>query len=106
MLTSAGGIPVAVEVFKGSTGDPATVASQVSKLKDRFGLAHVAVAGDRGMLTKARIRDDLKPAGLDWITALRGPAIRALTAEGAIQPTLSGETDMAEITSRTTPASG
>ena len=99
VLTSAGGIPVAVEVFKGSTGDPATVASQVSKLKDRFGLAHVAVAGDRGMLTKARIRDDLKPAGLDWITALRGPAIRALTAEGAIQPTLSGETDMAEITS-------
>ena len=58
------------------------------------------------MITKARIRDDLKPAQLDWITALRGPAIPALTAEGAIQPTLFDETDMAEITPPATPASG
>jgi Transposase DDE domain len=99
VLTTTGGIPVAVEVFKGSAGDPATLASQVKKLKQRFGLAHVAVVGDRGMLTKARIRNDLKPAELDWITALRGPAIRALMAEGAIQPTLFDEQDMAEITS-------
>jgi hypothetical protein len=99
VLTTAGGIPVAVEVFKGSTGDPATLASQVTKLKQRFGLAHVAVVGDRGMLTKARIREDLKPAELDWITALRGPAIRALMTEGAIQPTLFDQQDMAEITS-------
>jgi len=99
VLTTAGGIPVAVEVFKGNTGDPATVGSQVTKLKERFGLAHVAVVGDRGMLTKARIRDDLKPAELDWITALRGPAIKALISQGAIQPTLSGQQDMAEITS-------
>jgi hypothetical protein len=99
VLTTSGGIPVAVEVFKGATGDPATLASQVTKLKQRFGLAHVAVAGDRGMLTKARIRDDVKPANLDWITALRGPAIKALMAEGAIQPTLFDEQDPAEITS-------
>jgi hypothetical protein len=51
------------------------------------------------MLTRARIKDDLGPAQLDWITALRGPAIRALIAEGAIQPTLFDEADMAEITS-------
>jgi Transposase DDE domain len=99
VLATTGGIPVAVEVFKGSTGDPATLASQVNKLKQRFGLAHVAVVGDRGMLTKARIRDDLKPAELDWITALRGPQVRALMAEGAIQPTLFDTQDMAEITS-------
>ena len=99
VLATTGGIPVAVEVFTGNTGDPSTLASQVTKLKQRFGLAHVAVVGDRGMLTKARIRDDLKPAELDWITALRGPAIRALMTEGAIQPTLFDETDMAEITS-------
>jgi hypothetical protein len=98
VLTTTAGIPVAVEVFKGSTGDPATLASQVKKLKERFGLSHVAVVGDRGMLTKARIRDDLKPAELDWITALRGPAIKALLAEGAIQPTLFDDTSMAEIT--------
>src|SRR5215467_14535145 len=99
VLTAAGGIPVAVEVFKGNTGDPSTLAAQVTKLKERFGLAHVAIVGDRGMLTKARIKDDLKPAKLDWITALRGPAIRTLMAHGAIQPTLFDEQDMAEITS-------
>ena len=65
VLTTTAGIPVAVEVFKGSTCDPATLASQVKKLKQRFGLAHVAVAGGRGMLTKAWIRDDVKPAELD-----------------------------------------
>jgi hypothetical protein len=99
VLTTAGGIPVAVEVFKGSTGDPTTVGAQVTKLKQRFSLTHVAVVGDRGMLTKARIKDDLRPAELDWITALRGPAIRALISQGAIQPTLFDRTDMAEITS-------
>jgi hypothetical protein len=99
VLTTTEGVPVAVEVFKGNTGDPATLASQVTKLKQRFGLAHLAVVGDRGMLTKARIRDDLQPAQLDWITALRGPAIKALISQGAIQPTLFDETDMAEITS-------
>ena len=51
------------------------------------------------MITKARIKDDLKPANLDWVTALRGPAIRALMTQGTIQPTLFDETDMAEITS-------
>jgi hypothetical protein len=99
VLTTTGGIPVAVEVFKGATGDPATLASQVTKLKQRFGLGHVALVGDRGMITKARIRDDLRPAQLDWVTALRGPAIKALMTEGAIQPTLFDDTDMAEITS-------
>jgi hypothetical protein len=99
VLTTAEGIPVAVQVFKGNTGDPATLADQVKKLKQRFGLAHVALVGDRGMITKARIKDDLKPAQLDWVTALRSPAIKALMAEGAIQPTLFDDTDMAEITS-------
>ena len=99
VLATAGGIPVAVEVFKGATGDPATLASQVTRLKRRFGLARVALAGDRGMITRARIKDDLQPAGLDWITALRGPAIKALMPGGAIQPALSDDTGMAEITS-------
>jgi hypothetical protein len=98
VLTATEGIPVAVEVFKGSTSDPATLAGQVNKLKQRFGLGHVAVVGDRGMITKARIRDDLQPAELDWVTALRGPAIKALISQGAIQPTLFDEADMAEIT--------
>src|SRR2546430_1474260 len=99
VLTTSAGIPVAVQVFKGNTGDPATLADQVKKLRQRFGLTHVALVGDRGMITKARIKDDLRPAELDWVTALRGPAIAALMAGGAIQPSLFDEQDMAEITS-------
>ena len=38
LLTSKDGIPVAIEVFAGNTGDPTTVASPVTKVKDRFGI--------------------------------------------------------------------
>ena len=65
LLTSKDGIPVAIEVFAGNTGDPATVAAQVTKLKDRFGITRVVLVGDRGMLTTARLREDVAPAGLD-----------------------------------------
>src|SRR6516225_8301610 len=58
LLTSPEGIPVAIEVFPGNTGDPATVASQVGRLKDRFGIQKVVLVGDRGMLTSARIEDE------------------------------------------------
>jgi transposase len=68
--------------FEGNTGDPSTVGNQIAKLKERFGLKRVVMVGDRGMITEARIKDDLKPAGIDWITALRAPAIRQLAAEG------------------------
>jgi hypothetical protein len=97
LLTSKDGIPVAVEVFEGNTADPATVASQVSKLRERFGLAHVVLVGDRGMLTKARIDADVAPAGLEWVTALRAPSVKALVAAGAIQLSLFDQTDLAEI---------
>ena len=99
LLTSTGGVPVAIEVFAGNTGDPATVAAQVSKLKDRFGLARVVLVGDRGMLTAARLREDVGPAGLDWITALRAPQVKALVRDGALQLSLFDEVDLAEISS-------
>jgi hypothetical protein len=99
LLTSPGGIPVAIEVFKGNTGDPATVAAQVTKVKDRFGIEKVVLAGDRGMLTAARLREDVAPAGLDWITALRAPQVKALVRGGDLQLTLFDTQDLAEITS-------
>ena len=99
LLCVADGCPVAVEVFEGNTADPATVAAQVAKLKQRFRLRHVVLVGDRGMLTAARIEQTLRPAGLDWITALRGPAIRQLAEAGALQFSLFDTRDMAEITS-------
>jgi len=85
-------------VFEGSTGDPATLAAQIDKLKRRFGLAHVVLVGDRGMITQARLDADIKPAKLDWITALRAPAIRALLDAGAFQLSLFDERDLAAIT--------
>ena len=99
LLTSPEGIPVAIEVFQGSTGDPKTVASQADKVKDRFGITRVVLAGDRGMLTAARLREDVRPAGLDWITALRAPQVKNLVRDGALQLTLFDQTDLAEITS-------
>jgi len=100
LMCTPEGCPVAVEVFEGNLGDPTTLANQVKKLRARFRLKRIVLVGDRGMITKARIDADLKPAGLDWITALRAPAIKALAAEGGpLQLSLFDERDMAEIVS-------
>jgi len=100
MLCNAEGCPVSVQVFEGNTGDPKTLAPQIRKIKERFGLKRITLVGDRGMLTEARLREDIRPEdGLDWITALRGPAIRGLVTSGALQLSLFDEKDMAEIES-------
>src|SRR6202040_1267298 len=100
LLCAADGCPVAVEVFEGNTADPMTLSAQIDKLKQRFKLQRVVMVGDRGLLTSARIDQTLRPAGLDWITALRAPAIKELAAEGGpLQPSLFDDRDMAEITS-------
>jgi len=116
LLCAPDGCPVAIEVFDGNTGDPTTLATQIDKLKQRFGLSHVVLVGDRGMippsgysngfaagtlasLAQARITEDVKSAGLDWITALRAPAIKELLNSGALQLTLFDKRDMASITS-------
>ena len=99
LLTSKDGIPVAIEVFQGNTGDPNTVAAQVTKVKDRFSITKVVLVGDRGMLTAARLREDVRPAGLDWITALRAPQVKALVRDGDRQLSLCDVADLAEITS-------
>src|SRR4249919_2953368 len=99
LLTSKDGVPVAIEVFAGNTGDPKTVASQVDKVKDRFGITRIVLVGDRGMLTAARLREDVRPEGLDWITALRAPQVKKLVRGGDLQLTLFDEQDLAEITS-------
>jgi Transposase DDE domain len=99
LLCAPDGCPVAVEVFAGNTADPMTLAPQIAKLKQRFGLEHVVLVGDRGLITEARITEDIKSAGLDWITALRAPAIKDLLNSGLIQLSLFDQRDMASITS-------
>lgn len=98
LLCTRAGLPIAVEVFDGNTADPSTLGAQVEKVKDRFGISRLVLVGDRGMITSARIRDDLEPAGVDWITCLRAPAIKALAAEkGPLQLSLFDDRDLAEI---------
>ena len=99
LLCEVQGRPIAVEVFEGNTGDPSTVASQIRKLRERFGLKRVVLVGDRGMLTEARLREDIEPVeGLDWITALRAPAIAALVEAGRVDVSLFDQQDLAEVT--------
>jgi hypothetical protein len=100
LLCNAEGCPVAVEVFEGNTGDPKTVASQIHKLRTRFGLQRIVLVGDRGMITSARIEADCKTTlGIDWISALRAPQIQSLVSEGTLQLSLFDERDLAEISS-------
>ena len=100
LVCTAEGCPISVEVFKGNTADPATVAAQVAKLKERFGIERIAWVGDRGMLTCARIEQVLKPQGMDWISSLRAPHIAQLAAEhGPFQPSLFDERNLIELTS-------
>jgi len=88
---------VGVDVFSGDTADSMTLSAQIAKLRKRWGLERVVLVGDRGLLTTARIEEEMKPAGLDWITALRAPAIRKLADDGAVQPSLFDERDLAEV---------
>jgi hypothetical protein len=99
LLCNAEGCPVAVEVYAGNTGDPTTLRDQIEKVRTRFGLSRVVFVGDRGLLTSARIREELAPvAGLDWVSALRAEPIRKLAEEGGpLQPSLFDTSDLAEI---------
>lgn len=104
LVCTAQGCPIAVEVFPGNTADPATVATQVKKLKDRFGIEHLTWVGDRGMLTSARIETVLKPNGMDWISSLRAPQIAQLAEDrGPFQPSLFDERNLIEVSSQAFP---
>ncbi len=100
LLCNAEGCPVAIKVFEGNTADPNTLASQIEKLRLRFGVTRVVLVGDRGMITSKRIDQSLRGVeGLDWITALRADSIQKLASQGLIQPSLFDERDLVEISS-------
>src|SRR5215813_2039161 len=107
LLTDPAGRPVAVRVFPGNAGDPVAFTEIVTVLRDKFGLAKMVMAGDRGMITSARIAalntaedGTPRPDAYGWITALRAPAIKKLMAEdGPLQLSLFDEQDLAEISS-------
>ena len=98
LLCNREGIPISVQVFSGNASECGTLGEQVTKVRERFGLKQVVFVADRGILRSARIKEDLLPHELDWVTALRRPAINDLIKRGAFQPSLFEEVDLAEIT--------
>ena len=97
VIADAEGRPIAIEVFPGNTSDPATLASQIDKLKRRFKLGQVILVGDRGMLTSARIETLASVEGMQWISALRAPQIQALVKAGSLQLSLFDQRNLVEI---------
>jgi transposase len=100
LLCTEQGCPVGVEVFEGNTGDPSTLSEQIRKVRERFGLERIIWVADRGLITEARIREELRPVeGFDWVTALRAPQIQDLVKGGTLQLSLFDQRDLGEITS-------
>jgi len=100
LLCSPEGCPVAIHVFEGNTGDPATLQTQIDKIRKRFGIERVVMVGDRGMITSRRIKESMRDVpGLDWITALRADSIKKLVSQGIIQTSLFDERDLVEVAS-------
>jgi transposase len=99
VMTNGEGCPVAVSVYPGDTGDPTTVADQIEKLRERFGLSRVVLVGDRGMLTQPQIDKLKQHSGFGWITALTSTAIRELVKQGSLQLSLLDQKNLAEIAS-------
>ncbi len=97
LLTNRKGIPVAVSVFEGNTGDPKTLMPQVEKMRDAFGIKQFVMVGDRGMLTQKQIDVLHDINDIDWIGALRPEAIKKLVTNGAIQMGLFDERNLFEI---------
>jgi hypothetical protein len=99
LLTDRAGRPVAVEVFAGSTSDPESFKTAVTRVREDFGIERLVMVGDRGMITGTRIDDLRKLPGMDWVTALKAPAIAKLAeGDGPLQMSLSGTQHFAEIT--------
>src|SRR6516225_1620190 len=99
LMTDGEGRPIAVEVYRGNTGDPTTVVDQVNKLRERLQLSRVVLVGDRGLLTPPQIEKLKAHPPMGWITALTSVAIGGLLAEGSLQLSLLDEKKLVEIQS-------
>ena len=97
VLADSQGRPLAVNVYHGNTGDPATLPDQVDTLRRRFGLRRVVLVGDRGLWTQTQIENLRQHRGLGWISALRAPALRRLADGGELQLSLFDKKNLAEI---------
>ena len=97
LLANAKGVPVAVSVFKGNSGDPKTLLPQVDTMRESFGIEHFVLVGDRGMITQKQVDAIRQIEDVDWLTAMRPGAVRKLVESGAIQMTLFDECNIFEL---------
>lgn len=97
VLANPDGIPVAVSVFKGNTGDPKTLMPQVELIRDEFGIERIVLVGDRGMITQTQIDKLRTIEGIDWITALRPEGIKKLLDGGQLQMGLFDQRNLFEL---------
>jgi len=97
LLANDQGIPVAVSIFKGNSGDPKTLMPQVDKMRESFGIERFVLVGDRGMITQKQVDALREIEDVDWLTALRPGAIRKLVESGAIQMNLFDERNLFEL---------
>jgi hypothetical protein len=84
LMTDDEGRPITVEVFRGNTSDPQTVAHQIEKMAQRFGVKQVTLIGDRGMLKSAQI-EQLQDQNFHYITALTKPQMESLIKQDILQ---------------------
>jgi len=95
LLCDEDGHPVSIEVFPGNTSDPHTFASQLEKVKVRFGVTAITFVGDRGMIKGQQV-EDLAKQGFHYITAITKPQIDKLLRTGTFQMELF-EQELAEV---------
>ena len=99
LLTDARGCPVAVSVYEGNVADSRTFLPEVERLRTNFGIEHMVMVGDRGMISAKAIEDLRQSPGVDWITALKSTSIRSLVKQGQLQLGLFDERNLVEIES-------
>jgi Transposase DDE domain len=95
LLCDEDGHPVSIEVFPGNTQEPHTFATQLAKVKTRFGVHAITFVGDRGMIKGQQI-EDLAQQGFHYITAITKPQIEKLLKQGTFQMDLFDQ-ELAEV---------
>ena len=98
LLSDARGCPVAVSVFEGNTADATTLRPEVERVRTAFGIEQLVLVGDRGMVSQTQITALQELPGVDWITALKTGALRALVTGGHLQLGLFDERNLFEFT--------
>lgn len=98
LMTDQRGCPVAISVYEGNTSDPETIIPEIDRIKNKFAIDTFVIVGDRGMISQKTVDEIKTKDGVDWITALKSGAIRALIEDKTLQPQLFDQRNVFEFT--------